>query len=165
MPTDIDRIIDNVITNEGGAKATDDPSDNGGRTQYGISEKSNPQAWLDGQVSEQEAKEIYLRKYVVWPGFHKLPVSHQKLQAQLIDYGVHSGPQLAIQKLQAILGAKTDGVLGPKTLNAIEQTDPVALNNKLMQARVKMIGNIVSKNPSQLKYLNGFLSRALDFMV
>ena len=165
MPIDINPVIDRVIANEGGSKVTNDPDDGGGRTQYGISERANPEAWADEQVTEKEAKEIYLRKYVIWPGFNKLPVSHQRLQAQLIDYGVHSGPQLAIQKLQAILGVKIDGVLGPVTLRAIERTDPILLNNRLVHTRVKMIGQVVSRNPSQLKYLNGFLSRALDFLV
>jgi lysozyme family protein len=32
-----DSIIDEILIKEGGGEVTNDPSDNGGRTQYGIS--------------------------------------------------------------------------------------------------------------------------------
>ena len=160
----IDDIITDILVREGGATATNDPHDAGGRTQYGISERSNPKAWLDGKVTEGEAREIYLQKYVIWPRFHTLPPSHAKLQAQLIDYGVNSGPQLVITKLQALMGIDIDGVLGPQTLQAITTHDPRILNNNLAVARMQMICKLVQKNPSQLKFLSGWCSRVLDFI-
>jgi len=161
---DINSIIDGVIEREGGSKATNDPKDGGGRTQFGISEKANPQAWSDGKVTEEEARQIYLQKYVIGPGFHLIPPSHSKVQAQLIDFGVNSGPILAIQKLQAILNVKVDGVLGKGTLEALSKSDPRDLNNRLVSERLKMIGRVVSKNPSQLKFLSGWISRACEFL-
>jgi len=160
--TRIDDLITDIIEREGGATATNDPKDAGGRTQYGISERSNPDAWKDGKVTEAEARQIYLQKYVVGPGFDKIVDS--QLQAQLVDYGVHSGPAIAIQKLQSAIGVAVDGKLGPATLQALEQLDPRIINNRLVAARIKMIGQIVVKVPSQLKYLNGFLNRALEFL-
>ena len=56
MADNIDRIIDNVIAAEGGSTATNDPADGGGRTQYGISERANPEAWADGKVTAEEAR-------------------------------------------------------------------------------------------------------------
>ena len=165
MPNSLDDIVSDVIEREGGSAVTNRPNDPGGRTQYGISERSNPKAWLDGKVTEQEAKEIYLSKYVVWPKFHQIPATHTQLQAQLIDYGVHSGPQLAIQKLQMILNVEVDGVIGPRTLLAIRGCDPRILNNRLVVERVKMIGRVVQKNPGQLSDLSGFLNRALSFIL
>lgn len=163
MPS-IPDIITSVIAREGGSQATNIPGDAGGRTQYGISERANPQAWLDGKVTEAEAREIYLQKYVVFPKFNLIPPSHAKLQAQLIDYGVNSGPQLAITKLQAILGVEADGNLGPDTLRALMEADAKELNNKLVAARARMIGSVVAKNPTQVKFLLGLLDRALSFL-
>jgi lysozyme family protein len=159
MPT-IETIINDVIRREGAA--TNDPADNGGRTEFGISEKANPEAWKDNKVTEAEAREIYLKKYVTGPGFDK--ITDKLLQAQLVDYGVNSGPYLAVMKLQEILHVDVDGVLGPQTLAAIQGITPSELNNLLVSARIKMIGKIVSKNPSQLKFLNGWLNRALEFI-
>ena len=160
----INDIITEVIAEEGGAKVTNDLADAGKRTQYGISERSNPQAWLDGKVTEQEAREIYLSKYVVWPGYHRIPSSHAKTQAQLIDWGVNSGPGVATQKLQEILKVKQDGVFGEKTLAALLGMDDRSLNNLLVAARVRMVGRIAQKNPSQIKFLSGWLERALSFL-
>jgi lysozyme family protein len=158
----IKEIIDDVLAREGGSKATNDPNDAGGRTQYGIAERSNPQAWADGKVTEEEARAIYEAKYVRGPGFDK--VSDPKLMAQLVDFGVNSGPGVAITKLQEILRVTPDGVLGPKTLEAISREDPRYLSNKLVAARIQMIGKLTQKNPAQLKWLGGWLNRALGFL-
>lgn len=159
MPT-ISEIIDKEIKIEGGV--SNDPTDAGGRTAYGISEKANPQAWAHGTPTEAEARAIYEQKYVRGPGFNK--ITDSQLQFQLIDYGVNSGPAIAIQKLQAILGVKADGIIGPHTLEALQLSEIRSTNNALVAARVEMIGKIVTSNPSQLKYLNGWLNRALQFL-
>ena len=171
MSNHLDAVIDAVIQREGGAKATNDPLDPGGRTQYGISERANPEAWRDGQVTAQEAREIFLSKYVVWPKFHTIPASHKWTQEQLIDFGVHSGPSQATMKLQECLneaGAdpklKIDGDFGSKTLQVLTGLDDRSINNLLMAARIRLLGRVVQKNFNQLNKLSGFLGRALGFM-
>lgn len=161
----IDDDITDEIRREGGATATDDASDHGGRTQYGISEKANPEAWLDGKVTEPEARDIYLRKYVIGPGWSRLPATHGKLQAQLIDWTVTTGAFYVTQKLQTILGLPQDGLMGPHTLAAITASDPVKLNNQLAVERIKMLGRLVVKDPSQAKFIVGWLNRATDFII
>jgi lysozyme family protein len=155
-------IIDAILVAEGGAIATNDPSDRGGRTQYGISEKSHPGAWADNHVTEEEARAIYMQKYVIKPGFDK--INDQRLRHFLVDFAVNSGPGIAIQYLQRAVNTKVDGVLGPKTAEAANQTEPRSLVTRLVAERVKMAGRIVTKDPSQLKFLNGWLNRFLDFI-
>ena len=157
-------IVSDVIKREGGSTATNDPSDRGGRTQYGISERVHPEAWTDNKVTEKEAREIFLAKYVVWPGYHRIPASHQKVQAQLIDFGVLSGPNIATQKLQLVLGAKPDGIFGTKTLATLVTRDQREVCNLLAVRRALMIGRLVKKNPTDLVYLNGWLDRVLSFV-
>ena len=160
MPTTHDVITD-VLKREGDQE-THDPLDSGGRTKYGISEAANPEAWADGQVSEAEAREIYERKYVVGPGFSTIPDPF--LRAQLIDFGVNSGPMIAIMKLQEIVGADVDGVLGPQTLGLLKTIHMETVTESLVKSRVKMICRIVTKNPSQLRFLSGWINRALEFL-
>lgn len=160
MPKD---VIDQVIAREGGAATTNDPADHGKRTQYGISEKANPQAWADNKVSEAEAREIYEKKYVIGPGFSK--IADKQLRAQLIDFGVNSGSFLAIQRLQEILCVSVDGILGPKTLEALSKANPRAVNNALVVARLKMIGRLLVRNPNQHKFALGWISRCCEFLV
>ncbi len=158
--TDINRIIDDILRREGGY--TNHKSDKGGRTDFGISERSHPDAWADGVVSEDEARAIYLNKYVNGPGFHL--ITDPLLMAQLVDFGVNSGPAIAIQKLQGILGVTVDGVLGPETLNALSKRDVREVNNILVGERIKMIGRIVLRDRSQLAFLNGWLNRCCEFL-
>lgn len=158
----IDDIITAVIKREGGAASTNHPADGGGRTQYGIAERSHPQAWLDDKVTEEEARAIYKKRYVEGPGFAAIPDAH--LMAQLVDFGVNSGPAVAITKLQKVLGVKEDGILGPATQAALALRDSRQINNELMCERIRMIGRIVSKNKSQAVFINGWLSRACEFL-
>ena len=161
MSANIDGIIDDILKREGGY--VDNPADKGGRTNFGIAEASHPEAWADGKVTEAEARAIYINKYVKGPKFDLIP--DQNLVAQLVDFGVNSGPGVAIQKLQTILGVTVDGVLGPETFKALEAADLKVINNKLTAERVKMIGRIVVRNKSQIVFLNGWLNRALEFLV
>lgn len=158
-------IFERVMQYEGGAKVSNDPDDSGGRTQWGIAEKSNPQAWADGRVTEQEARAIFEQKYVKWPKFDQIPDSHKAVREQLIDFGFNSGPTVAVQKLQTILGTKVDGVLGPNTIGLLKQRDAKELNNLLVKERVKMFARIIQKVPSQAKFAVGWLDRAMSFIV
>src|SRR5688572_12640585 len=104
-------IIDAILVAEGGSKATNDPNDKGGRTQFGISEKAHPKAWADNKVTEEEARAIYSKKYISGPGFDR--IDNEKLRHFLVDFGVNSGPGIAIQCLQRVVGTPVDGILGP----------------------------------------------------
>lgn len=163
MDSNIEKIVDAIIAAEGGTTETNDPNDSGGRTKYGIAEKSNPEAWADGTVTLDEARDIYFKKYVVQPGFDK--ITDPKLQHQLVDFGVNSGPFIAIQKLQTVLGVPVDGKLGPHTYAAVASSDPRAICNKLAGERIKLFVKICKKAPSQLKFLEGWVNRACEFLV
>lgn len=163
MPT-LDQVITAIELREGGSAVTADPLDKGGRTQFGISETANPEAWSDGVVTEQEARAIYLQKYVVHPKFDTLP---SILQPLCIDWGVISGPQLVIMRLQTLLNVTPDGALGAHTLAALPITPEglIRVQNLLVAARIRQVGKIVAKDPSQVKYVNGWLNRALEFLL
>ena len=157
---DVSKVIDDVIVREG--PETNDPVDKGGRTKYGISEASNPDLWKDGPPTEAQSRARYEQRYVTGPGFDK--IGDKQLQAQLIDFGVNSGPMVAIMKLQDVLHVKSDGILGPQTLVLANSGQSRDTNNRLVAARVRMIGKIVQKNPSQLRFINGWLDRAVQFI-
>lgn len=160
MPDDED-IITDVIRREG--SSTNDPNDRGRRTSFGISERANPAAWADGNVTEEEARAIYEAKYLVGPGWNKL--KNEKLRATCVDWSVTSGPQLVIMALQGVVETTPDGILGPLTVVAVNAADARLVNNQMVAAHVKMIGRLVQKRPEQLKFLSGWLARALDFLV
>lgn len=155
-------IITQIEVREGAA--TNDSLDKGGRTQFGISETANPEAWSDGKVTEEEARAIYTQKYVKHPKFDQLP---PLLQPLCVDWGVVSGPQLVIMTLQKLLHVVPDGILGTQTFTALKVIPEgvLRLNNLLVAERIRQVGRIISKDPSQSKYVNGWLNRALEFLI
>jgi lysozyme family protein len=156
----VDTNFNDVMAKEGAP--TNDSLDHGGATAFGISQKANPEAWKNGPPTEAEARAIFESKYLYGPKF-KL-IEDNKLQAQCIDYGFNSGSYVCIQKLQTILKVPVDGILGPQTLEALKGADVKDVNKQLVIARVNMLCKIVQKDPTQLKFIAGWCSRAMSFL-
>ena len=165
-------FIDQIIAEEGGAQKTNDPADAGGRTKYGISEASNPDAWKDGDVSYAEARQIYQQKYIDIDGISTIP--DVALMHQVADFGVTSGPETYVKALQQLVGVTCDGKIGTATLAAIQNYpagslfgSPVSgltlLNLAFRDARALYYVVITKRRPTNLKYLLGWLKRAFEF--
>ena len=162
----IDQMLDDVIRREGGY--VHDPVDRGGPTKYGITQRTL-RAWRGQAVTAEdvrrlttdEARAIYRRRYVEDPGFARLP---DPLRAQVVDDGVLSGPRQAVKDLQRAIGGVTiDGQLGPKTRAALRQQGVAVVHAQLIQVRAARIGRIVHRDPSQARFLNGWLTRITAF--
>lgn len=161
-------IIAELINREGGF--VNDPADTGGATKYGIT-IATLSNWRKAPVTVEdvknltieEATSIYNQMYILDHKIDKIPTS--MLQSNIIDYGVMSGPKTAVMNVQAILGLKTDGVLGPVTLKAILGTDLRRLNNELVKRRVLNYARIVQNQPKKLKFIYGWLKRVLEFWI
>ena len=156
----IDLLLDAIIQREG-SKDTNNPNDSGGRTKFGISEKYHPGAWVNGPPTREEAKQIFYVQYLVKT--HIIDIQSDCLRNQLADFAVHSGPLVAIQKLQTILHVDVDGNLGPITFDALNNCNTRVVNNLLVQSRVLMLARLVQKRPKDVEFLYGWLSRALSF--
>jgi lysozyme family protein len=166
------QIIDDIIRREGGATETNDPSDSGGRTKYGISEKAHPDLWADGDVTHEEASTTYRKVYILAEKFHL--IKDETLKHQVVDFGVPSGPDRAARMLQQVVGVPIDGEIGPQTLKAIENYPAgklfgtevpgrVLLNLAFRNARVMYYATLAKRRPKDLKYLLGWINRANEF--
>ena len=56
-----------------------------------------------------------------------------------------------------------DGIIGPKTLAAINSANPRELFDRLWQARKQFYLNIVKRDPTQKEFLNGWMNRLDSF--
>jgi lysozyme family protein len=92
-----------------------DPRDPGGETKYGISKRAYPKEDIKDMTLER-AYEIYRRDY--WEPIlaDQLP---PRLRFPLFDTAVNCGVKQAVKLLQKTVGTTQDGVLGPKTLQAV----------------------------------------------
>lgn len=115
---EIDQLIADVISREGGY--SDHPKDPGGRTKYGISQRSYPGEDIRN-LTVARASDIYRRDFVEKYGIDRL--GNYRTAELILDWLVHSGP-LAIRTLQRRLDVRVDGVVGPHTLARLKQVEP-----------------------------------------
>lgn len=163
-----DDVIDGIVQREGGY--VDNPSDRGGPTRWGVTAKTlgeyrrlgRPATRAEVQgLAIEEARLIYRARYV--RPFDAVPFD--ELRAQLVDFGVTSGPVTAIRSLQGVLGVPVDGVLGTRTLTALSARDWRLVNGLLVISRVKLFADIVGHDAAQLQFLRGWILRAVGFAV
>lgn len=163
----IDEILDGILEREGeGTPPYLDPVDKGGRTRWGISERSHPMAWVDGPPSRETAKYIYTRRYVApFDALRDVGID-ERVRVALIDDAVLSGTKAAIKSLQRVLGCTPDGVIGHETIAAAVKanTDAQWLLTRLVQDRAQRLARIIERNPSQARYAVGWITRALSFL-
>lgn len=163
----MDEILDALIHREGGF--VDLAADQGGPTKFGITQKTLA-AWRGSPVtvddvaglSVEEAKRIYLAKFVTEPGFESLP---DPLRELVVDCSVNHGPTRAIELLQRAIGAGVDGVFGPKTKERLAKFDTREVFKRLVAERVKFYGRIIRLNPSQAVFSEGWANRAAEFIL
>ena len=127
----IDDIIEGVLRAEG--RYVNNPDDRGGETNWGITKAVARANGYNGQMRDlprATAKQIYLTRYVVQPGFDKIAVLSPSIAAELVDTGVNMGQAVAARFLQRALNAlnqrgadyadiAVDGAAGPGTRTAL----------------------------------------------
>lgn len=161
-------VIDEVILREGD-RYTNHPSDRGGPTKYGITQRTlsayrgQPVTPEDVEnLTVTEARNVYFALYVRSPGFSK--IINDDIMGLAVDCGVLHGTDRTIRWLQKIVGVKQDGILGPVTADAINRFDKKSLYNALISERVRFIGSIITRDPSQAVFAAGWLNRAMSFL-
>ena len=71
------------------------------------------------------------------------------------------GPATAIKLAQVVVGTTPDGALGPKTMAALNESDPVQFVTAYALAKIARYRDIVLRNRSQEKFLLGWINRTL----
>jgi lysozyme family protein len=160
---DYKSILAHILKSEGGY--VNHPNDRGGPTNKGITTgtydtyrkvKGLPvQSVKD--ISDDEVQDIYYKSYWLKAHCDKLPFP---LSLLVFDMSVNSGPLRAIKMLQRILGLGQDGIVGAKTLAAIESIkDARGASQDYLEEREAFYRAIVVNDSSQGVFLKGWLSR------
>lgn len=163
----LDDIIDEIIRREGGF--VDHPKDRGRATKYGITQatladwRNRPVTVEDVRaLKELEARDIYRHVYAIRPGLVRL--TSAAVLGLAVDCSVNHGPKQAVRMIQQSAGVLDDGVFGPKTEAAANRMQPAVLYRKLCAARVRLYGDIITRDPSQAVFASGWLRRASEFI-
>lgn len=162
---DYKKLIPFILRWEGGF--ANDPADRGGATMKGITigtfttyrkSKGKPTPTVTDlkNISDQEWGDVF--KSLFWDKWCADNIKSQSIANILVDWVWASG-KYGITIPQRILGVVQDGVVGPKTLEALNARDADKLFAQLKQARINFVETIVKRNPSQKKFINGWKRR------
>lgn len=163
-----DDLLDGILQREGGF--VDLSMDRGGPTKFGITARTLGKWRGMGRSARREevaaltvteAREIYRSEYV--QPFADVPFD--ELRAQLIDIGVNTGVSTAVRMLQAVIGVAVDGILGPRTRQAVAVLPWRLTNNALIAMRVKHYATLAESDASQRVFLRGWINRSISFLV
>ena len=148
----IDKLIPFILKWEGGF--VNDPTDRGGATNKGVtiatyeaycSKKGLPRPTVEQLKNMPDAHWRDIVKTMYWDKWHADEIHSQKVANILVDWVWASGIH-GIKKPQALLGVKADGIVGNKTLSAVNFADPEELFAALYMERVKFINAIVARS-------------------
>jgi lysozyme family protein len=157
MTSNFDNVLELVLQSEGGF--VNDPRDPGGMTNLGVSQRVW-EAFVGRPVSEAEmlaltpADVAPLYRVNYWERVHcdELPVG---VDYAVMDFAVNSGTSRAAKTLQSACGVTQDGSIGPQTLQAVNNADPITLINAICDQRMVFLQSL----PSFPDFGNGWSAR------
>ena len=183
----IDNLIPFILKWEG--SFVNDPTDRGGATNKGVTlatyeayckRKGYPRPTVEQLKNIPDAHWREIVRTMYWDRWHADDILSQKVANILVDWVWASGIH-GIKKPQALLGVKVDGIVGDKTLSAVNCADPEELFAAIYHERVKFIKAIVARSVAdyekkigrkatekellkytQKRFIKGWLNRLLD---
>lgn len=138
--------------------------DRGGATNQGITQRTYDE-WREskdlplqpaGFMEQSERDSIYRERY--WG-----PVRGEQLPPPVdlvvFDSAVNCGPGTAARWLQRAVGAKPDGIVGARTLEAVGKRDALIVAYEVIRQRRGYYAKIVEQDPTQAVFAHGWENR------
>lgn len=151
---------------------TNDPLDRGGATNMGITigtwKTYGYDKDKDGDLDVEDLKKITLGDWnnifykVYWARWKADSIAHKEVAYMLVDWVWCSG-SYGIKIPQSVLGVVADGIVGNKTLTALN-VKPREFARELGIQRIAFCHRIVKSNPTQKRYINGWCNRVNDLL-
>ena len=155
-----------ILSFEGGF--VNDPKDRGGATNKGVTIATwkaqgydkNGDGVIDVKdlklISVADAINIMRKNY--WNRWRADEIEDQNLANTLVDWTWASGKH-GIVIPQQMLGVTADGIVGPKTIKALNDVYASSFFERLRKRRLQFIDNIIKNNPSQKRFMAGWYRR------
>lgn len=169
-----------IYRDEGGY--ANDEADRGGETNFGVTIATAREAGYLGQMRDFPkhcygasvcADKVYTELYVRRPGFLPMYAIEPAVADKLVNTGINMGPPWPTSWMQVAIKVSgvpvaTDAKMGPKTVAAYRQLQAkygkvgacrIVLDAMIAGQTQRYLG-IIKARPSQVKYRNGWLTRA-----
>lgn len=161
MPTYKD-AINKVLEHEGGF--VNHPNDRGGPTNLGVTIGTlstylkRPATIADVQaITKATAVDIYKKLY--WDKIGGDQIKLYSVAAAIFDQAINRGHVSALKQAQKIVGVTADGVIGAKTIAAINAVNDQIFLPKYLSASAAFYNKLATDDPSQMVFLQGWLNR------
>lgn len=164
-----------VLVHEGGY--ANDSNDPGGETYKGVARNMFPKwnGWaiidalkhnagfpknLDSNKELQEmVKTFYETNF--WSKIKGNDISNQDVATSIFDFAVNTGVKTSALLAQKIVGATADGIIGQKSIAAINSYNTELFNAKFTIEKITHYIHIVEKRPTSRKFFYGWIRRAI----
>lgn len=166
----VQKLVPFILKWEGGF--VNDPDDLGGATNKGITfatykqyrkKKGMPEPTIEDLKGITDAEWAEILKTMYWDRWQADKIQNQSVANILVDWVWASGNN-GIKRPQKILGVTVDGIVGEKTLAALNAQDPGSLFEAIKADRIKFIDEICKARPANEKFRKGWLNRINDFV-
>ena len=161
-----EKALEKVLEFEGGLRLHKNPTENF-ETYAGIYRKAHPnwEGWkyIDKGLEPpfELVKNFYYENY--WKPFEG--VKDERIKALLFETAVNLGVRQTVKLAQRVLNVKVDGILGSKTLKALNSANPEDFIRDFILARIAFYTALANKNPKKYGlYLRGWINRSLEAM-
>jgi lysozyme family protein len=161
MKENFDASFSRIIKSEGGYVW--DKDDRGGETNLGVTIDAwgayLKRAIQPGEMkalTQEAVKPFYKQMYWDLVKGDDLPVG---VDYAVFDFAVNAGVSRAAKFLQRSVGTVDDGVIGGGTLGRVSKTEPAVLLKNFAEQKQRFYNGLATTNPSQQKFLKGWLSR------
>lgn len=163
-------LADFILSWEGGF--VNDPDDLGGATNRGVTiatyeayckKKGYPKPTVERLKNLSKEQWCDIMKTMYWDRWKGDEIKSQSVANILVDWVWASGVH-GIKIPQKILGVKVDGIVGAKTLNALNSKNPREIFDRIKIARFDFIEDICRARPKNNKFKRGWMNRLNDIV-
>lgn len=163
----VSKLLPFILSWEGGY--VNDPVDKGGATNMGVTIATWRNVGYDkdgdGDIDVDDlkllSKDDVLNRVLkphYWDKWKADQIKSQSVANILVDWVWGSGAN-GIKLPQKLLGLTVDGIVGPKTLAAVNASDSLVLFNTIKAEREAFLYRIVERDPTQKRFIKGWLNR------
>lgn len=100
-------------------------------------------------------------KVAFWDRMKLDEVVSQKIAEELLVFAVNAGIGVAVKVAQKVIGVQADGVLGSRTIKALNEYDDKKFDIAFDKAEIEHYQKLVNNNPNFKKFINGWKNRAV----
>ena len=166
----VDKLLPFILKWEGGF--VNDPADAGGATNKGVTIATWKQVGYDKDgdgdidvadlklLTDKDVRDVVLKPHY-WDRWKADQINNQSVANILVDWVWASGAY-GIKIPQRVLGVKVDGIVGPKTISAVNAMNPRELFKLILKEREDYIERICVTRPLNRKFRKGWLNRLYD---